>query len=47
MLEKMEMREDAKEYFAKMGEYRNMQDELWGKMMQLNSPKLKKSMEEF
>ena len=47
MLEKMEMREDAKEYFAKMGEYRNMQDELWGKMMQLDFPVLKEGVEEF
>jgi len=43
----MEMREDAKECFAKMGEYGKMQDGLWGKMMQLNSPELTKSMEEF
>ena len=47
MLEKMKMREDAKECFAKMGEYGKMQDGLWGKVMQLNSPELKKSMEEF
>ena len=47
MLEKMEMREDAKECFTKMGEYGKMQDRLRGQMMQLDSPEVKKSMEEF
>ena len=43
----MEMREDAKECFTKMGEYGKMQDRLWGQMMQLDSTEVKKSMEEF
>ena len=47
MLEKMKMREDAKECFTQMGEYRKMQDRLRGQMMQLDSTKLKKGMEEF
>ena len=47
MLEKMEMRVDAEECFTEMGEYRKMQDRLWGQMMQLDSPKLKKGIERF
>ena len=47
MLEKMEMREDAKECFTKMGEYRKMQDRLRGQMMQLDSLELNKGLEEF
>ena len=46
MLEKMEMRKDAKESFAKIGEYGKMQDRLWSQMVQLDSPELKKSMKE-
>ena len=44
MLEKMEVGKDAKECFTEMGEYRKMQDRLRGQMMQLDSPKVKKSM---
>ena len=47
MLEKMKVGKDAKECFAEMGEYRKMQDRLRGQMMQLDSPEVKKSMEEF
>ena len=47
MLEKMEVGKDAKEWFAKMGKYRKMQDGLQGQMMQLDSPEVKKSMEKF
>ena len=47
MLEKVKVREDAKECFTKMGEYGKMQDGLWSQMMQLNSPELKKGMEKF
>ena len=47
MLEKIEMREDAKECFTKMDEYEKMQDRLWGQMMQLDFPEVKKRMEEF
>ena len=47
MLEKVKMREDAKECFTKMGEYRKMQDWLRGQMMQLDSLELKKGMNEF
>ena len=47
MLEKMEVGKDAKECFAEIGEYRKMQDRLLGQMMQLDSPKVKKSMKEF
>ena len=47
MLEKVEMRKDAKECFTKMGEYGKMQDRLRGQMMQLDSPELKKGVEEF
>ena len=47
MLRKLEMRKNAKECFTEMGEYRKMQDGLWGQMTQLDSPELKKSMEEF
>ena len=47
MLEKMEVGKDAKECFTEMGEYRKMQDGLQGQMMQLDSPEVKKSMEEF
>ena len=47
MPEKMEMREDAKECFTKMDEYGKMQDRLWGQMMQLDSPEVKKSMKKF
>jgi len=41
----MEVGKDSKECFAKMGEYRKMQDGLRGQMMQLDSPKVQKSME--
>jgi len=44
MLEKMEVGKDTKECFTEMGEYRKMQDRLRGQMMQLDSPKVKKSM---
>ena len=47
MLEKVKVREDAKKCFTKMGEYRTMQDRLWGQMMELDSPELKKGMKEF
>jgi hypothetical protein len=47
MLEKMEVGKNSKECFAKIGEYRKMQDGLWGQMMQLDSPELKKGMEKF
>ena len=47
MLKKMEVGKDSKERFAKMGEYRKMQDGLWGQMMQLDSPEVQKSMEKF
>ena len=43
----MEVGKDTKECFTEMGEYRKMQDGLWGQMTQLDSPELKKSMEEF
>ena len=46
MLEKIEVGKDTKECFAEMGEYRRMQDGLWGQIMQLDSPELQKSMEE-
>jgi hypothetical protein len=46
MLEKMEMGKDTKECFTEMGQYGEMQDGLWGQMMQLDSPELQKSMEE-
>ena len=46
MLEKIEVGKDTKECFAEMGEYRRMQDGLWGQIMQLDSPKVQKSMEE-
>ena len=46
MLEKMEVGKDAKECFAEMGEYRKMQDRLWGQMMHLDSLEAKKIMKE-
>jgi hypothetical protein len=46
MLEKMEMWQDTKKRFTQMGEYEKMKDGLWGQMMQLDSPKLQKSLEE-
>ena len=46
MLEKMEVGNDTKQYFAEMSEYRKMQDDLWSQMMQLDSPELQESMEE-
>ena len=46
MLEKMEVGKDAKECFTEMGEYRKMQDRLWGQMMHLDSPEAKKIMKE-
>ena len=47
MLEKMEVGKDAKECFTEMGEYRKMQDRLWGQMMQLDPPEVKKIMKKF
>ena len=47
MLKKMEVGKDSKESFAEMSEYRKMQDGLGSQMMQLDSPKLQKSMEKF
>src|SRR6185312_4544281 len=47
MLEKMEMGKNPKECFAEMSKYGKMQDGLGSEMMQLNSPILQKSMEEF
>jgi len=46
MLERIEVGKDSKERFAKMGEYRKMQDGLWGQLMQLDSPEVQKSIEE-
>ena len=46
MLEKMEMGKNPKECFAEMSKYGKMQDGLGSEMMQLNSPKLQKIMEE-
>ena len=45
-MEKMEVGKHSLESFAKMGEYRKMQDGLRGQMMQLDSPKVQKSMKE-
>ena len=47
MLEKMEMGKNPKECFAEMSKNGKMQDGLGSEMMQLDSPKLQKSMEEF
>ena len=47
MLKKMGVGKDSKESFAEMSEYRRMQDGLRSQMMQLDSPKLQKSMEKF
>ena len=47
MLEKIEVGKDTKECFAEMSKYRKMQDGLGSQMMQLDSPKLQKSMEKF
>ena len=47
MLEKMEMGKDTKKSFAEMSKYRKIQDRLRSQMMQLDSPELQKSMEEF
>ena len=47
MLEKMKKREDAKECFTQMCEYQKMQDRLWGQMMQLDPPEVKKIMKKF
>ena len=46
ILEKMEVGKNAKECFAEMGEYRKMQDRLWGQMMHLDSLEAKKIMKE-
>ena len=42
----MEMGKNPKECFAEMSKYGKMQDGLGSEMMQLNSPKLQKIMEE-
>jgi len=46
MLEKMKMGKNPNECFAEMSKYGKMQDGLGSEMMQLNSPKLQKIMEE-
>ena len=46
MLEKIEVGKDTKECFTEMSKYRKMQDGLGSEMMQLDSPELKKSIEE-
>ena len=47
MLEKIEMCKNPKESFAEMSKYRKMLDRLGSEMMQLDSPKLQKSIEKF
>ena len=47
MLEKMEVEKDTKECSTEMSKNRKMQDGLGSQMMQLDSPKLQKSMEKF
>jgi len=47
MLEKMEMGKNPKECLVEMNKYRKMQDGLGCEMMQLDSPELQKSIEEF
>ena len=46
MLEKMEVEKDTKECFTEMSKNRKMQDGLGSQMMQLDSPKFQKSIEE-
>ena len=45
-MKKVNVGKNTKECFTEMGEYRRMQDGLWGQIMQLDSPKVQKSMEE-
>ena len=47
MLKKVKMGKNAKECFAEMSENRKMQNGLRSQMMQLDSPKLQKSIEKF
>ena len=45
MLEKVKMRKNANECFAEMGKNGKMQNGMRSQMMQLDSPKLQKSIE--
>ena len=47
MLEKVKVGKNAKECFTKMSKNRKMQNGLRSQMMQLDSPKLQKSIEKF
>ena len=47
MLEKMEMEKNPKKCLTKMSKNIKMQDGLGSQMMQLDSPELQKSIEEF
>ena len=47
MLKKVEMGKNSKESLTEVSENRKMQDGLGSKMVSLNSPKLKKSIEKF
>ena len=46
MLEKTKMRFNSKKGFAKMNKNRNMEDRIWGQVMQLNPPMMQKASEE-